>query len=215
MGSWKDVGIAAAKLAVNVGIGYAAGRFVEKQLNKLIKKTIISVLVKQVLFIVAVIIPTLSLGYFLGKNISLFVSSVMILALLAHSVIKLVPKIWGFPYGLVKMFLESGGPSAFLANYIYSIHPWLFQAKSALDEKLSGWVPSADALVSYVWSYVGKQLIIFIVSLALFFASFTFLVRPVLLNEFLGISGLKLYLVPFAMSADYIFGTNFMVYLQG
>ncbi|MDR2782747.1 MAG: hypothetical protein LBB48_02705 [Treponema sp.] len=204
---------------VRLGINVAAGMFVESQLNKLVKKTIVNNIVKLLLFLAAVFIPHFLLGVLFGKNVSLFVSSALLLALLVHTALNLVPKILQairiipmIPFGIIA---ESAGPSDFVARYVYSIHPFVFKLKAKLDAKLDGWIPSADDLVSYVWGYVGKQVVVFVLSMAVFLAAFTFVVKPMLLSAVVGVYGIRLYAAPFAMAADYIFGANFMRWLAG
>jgi hypothetical protein len=218
MGFWKEL----AKVAVNITLTVAAGEFIKKQLNKLIKKTIINSIVRQVLFLAAVLVPYISLGVLFGKNVSFFISSVLLVCLLLDSIIRIIPKIYGFLRAFFKYklfipffcFFQGYGPSDILADYLYSTHPFIFGVKAGLDEHLNGWIPSADALVGYVWGYLGKQIVIFILAMAVFLVSFNIIVKPMLLSAIVGVTGLKLYVAPFAMAIDYLFKANTMEWIM-
>jgi ABC-type transport system involved in cytochrome bd biosynthesis fused ATPase/permease subunit len=212
MGFWKNLGQALAKGVISV----AVAEFISRQLNKLIKNQIINNAVKLVIFLVAILISHLSL---FGEGASLLASSVIILGLLLHSVIKTVPKILllieYIPESIFKIISESKTPSELLANYLRRCHPLIFILKAKADEKLQGWIPSADDLVDYVWGYLGKQILIFAITLGLFIVSFNFIAKPMLQSAVMGVSGIKTYFVPFAMAIDYIFKTQTMQWLAG
>jgi hypothetical protein len=212
MGFWGEVG----KVLVNSAIQVVAGEFIRRQLNKLIKKQVVNNLVKLAVFLAAILISYLGL---FGQSGSLLISSLLILALLAHSALKIVPRI---PLVLrliaqipIKMIFQGSGFSELLAGYLEASHPVIFKLKAKADTKLKGWVPTADDLVEYVWGYIGKQALVFAISLGLFMVSFGFIVKPMLQSAVMGVHGIKTYVVPFAMAIDYIFKTNIMVWVMG
>jgi hypothetical protein len=204
------------KGVVNTGIKFIASEWIEKQLDKLIKKTIVNSVIKQMLFLAAILISYVSLGVLFGKSVSLLISSITITGLLLHSLIRTLPMVWAIlkiivkHKGFILSFIKGVSPSEIIADFVYSCHPLVFMIKARLDEKLRGWVPTADDLVEYVWGYVGKRALIFVISLAVFFISFYFIAKPILLRSVIGISGLKIYLSPFAMAIDYLFKTEIM-----
>jgi hypothetical protein len=128
---------------------------------------------------------------------------------------KLLLLIKYIPKSIFEIVSQSGTPSELLSNYLLSCHPLIFNLKAKADEKLNGWIPSADDLVDYVWGYLGKQILIFGITLGLFIVSFSFIVKPMLQSTVMGVSGIKTYLIPFAMAIDYIFKTQTMQGLVG
>lgn len=204
------------KGVVNTSLKIIAGEWIKKQLDKLIKKTIINNVIKQILFIAAILISHVSLGLLFGKSAALLISSIIITGLLFHSIIKNIPKLWAilksiFKYkASISLFIGRASPSEILADFVYSCHPVVFKIKGKLDEKLQGWVPTADDLVDYVWDYVGKRALVFVISLAVFLVSFSLIAKPIMLRSVVGITGLKIYITPFAMAIDYLFNTELM-----
>jgi hypothetical protein len=208
MGFFTDIG----KTLTRTGILIIAGEFVRKQLNKLIKRQIIINAIKLCFFLGAVLISSFS---FFGVTVSLYISSIIITGLLIHSAIMVIPKVTAIVPTLWKLLIsminkKAYTPSEILAEYIRLCHPWALKPKAWLDVKLKGWVPTANDLAAYVWGYLGKRFLGFVISFAVFLITFNLVVRPLLHAEIIGIGAIKIYLVPFFMAIDFIFKTHLM-----
>ena len=190
------------------GLMLITGVFIKKQLDILIKRQIIINAIKVCLFLIAIFIPN-----------SLYISSLILTGIFIHTAIGFFQKMIAIVPVLCKyklfilLFLKRTSPSEILAEYILLCHPWFFRIKPILDEKLRGWIPSADELVSYVWAYVGKRALVFGISFTVFLVSFNLFVRPMLQESMLGIGWIKIYFVPFFMAIDTIFKTDLMLYI--
>jgi len=209
MGFWKELG----KVLLKGGITVAIVSFAEAQLNKIIKNLIVNNVIKMILFFIALLINRLSL---FDQSMSLFISSLIIVALLFHSAICLVPKIVRFVktiinykiIPLIPMIFDGTSPSEIVAYYIFSWGPLAWKIKNKFDRTVGEWVPKADDLFDSVWKYVRKRFIIFIVTLCVYFALFNLIVRPLLLISMIGVAGPKVYILPFSMAMDSVFKTG-------
>jgi hypothetical protein len=130
--------------------------------------------------------------------------------------IRQIPLILSFPYEIIKCQSITEA----LSVYIYKKHFWIMKLRESINENFNGAVekildhlPNPDALVDYIWGYLGKQIIIFVVSFGLFLLTFNFLLKPRLLSITIGVNGIKIYAVPFVSAIDYFFKTNLMQWL--
>lgn len=116
-----------------------------------------------------------------------------------------------FPFGII---VQSKSPAEIITKYVTKCHPWVFRAKDwlykAFGGRFNGILPTVDDLVGHIWGYIGKQALVFGITLVLYIVSFNFIVRPMLQLSILGVTGLKMYLIPFAMAVDFIFKTQLM-----
>jgi hypothetical protein len=214
MGFWGELGKTLVKTAALVTAGEAA----KKLLDKVIKNQIRNNAIKLAVFFIAILISYISV---FGENISLLISSVLMLGILLHSMVMLLFKIPPFLRYIVPFLFEiisrrekKRSIAEIITQYVANCYPWIFKAKDWLYNifggRFNGILPTVNDLVDYIWGYIGKQTLVFVITLVLYIVSFNFIVRPRLQSSVLGVSGLKMYLVPFAMAADFIFKTRLM-----
>jgi hypothetical protein len=85
----------------------------------------------------------------------------------------------------IQIILQSKSPSEFAANFVYWRHPFIFKVKAAgLDKELNGRISSADDPVDYIWGYAGKQMVVFVISFAIFIVSCAFIVKPITVRDY-------------------------------
>jgi len=216
MGFWKELG----KAFVKGSITYAITAFAEAQLNKQIKIQIVNNVIKMIIFFIALLINRLSL---FGQSMSLYISSLIIVALLFHSAICLIPKIVRFVKTLINykiiplipMIFNKTRPSEIVAYYVFSWGPLAWEIKNRFDTTVGEWVPTADELFDSVWKYIGKRFLIFIVTLGVYFVLFNLIIKPLFLLSMIGITGPKVYVLPFSMAMDSVFKTGITQWLTG
>ncbi len=202
-----------SKVCVSCVLGEVARGF----LNKIIKRQIINNSILLLIFLIAVLISYIKL---FGKDISLFITAVIVLGIMVYSIVRFIiffirqiPLIISFP---IEVFKAKSLTEA-ICIYVYKKYAWIFKLRDLFYRIFNGFfkdsLPEPKDLVDYIWGYLGKQLIIFIVSLGLYLLIFTLFVKPLLQFTCTGISGIKIYFVPFAMAIDYFFKTNLMALL--
>ena len=209
MGFWKELG----KVLVKSSITFGIITFAKTQLNKKIENQIVNNIIKMIIFFIALLIKRFSL---FGQNMSLFISSLIIVALLFHSAICLIPKIAGLVKTLINykiiplipIIINRTSPSEIVAYYVFSWGPMAWDIKNKFDRTVGEWLPTADDLFESVWKYVGKKALIFVVTLVVYFVLFNLIVKPLLLISMIGITGTKVYILPFSMAIDFIFKTG-------
>jgi hypothetical protein len=199
---------------------------IEEQFNKIIHRYIINNAITLGIFVVALLVSLLSVG----------ISSVLILASLVWTIIRIVPKVVVFiPYFIpaivaAKETLKKRGEDTFGNLLVYFVigivsktHPATFGAITRgfnlLDSKFGikgifDWLPDADELIGYVWAYLGKQVLIFLASAGLYVIVINFIAKALLLEHFIGIGRMKIYIAPFALAIDFLFGTNIMQWVM-
>lgn len=208
MGFFKEF----AKIFVKSSIIGAIVGYAKTKLDEQIRNQIINNVIKMIIFFSTIIINHFSL---FGQNLSLFISSLIIVALLIHSAVCFIPKIIKLfktlinykIIPLIPMIFEGTSPSEIVAYYIFSWGSLAWKIKNKFNETVGEWVPDADELFGYVWVYIGKRFLIFIFTLGIYLVLFNLIVRPLILTSTMGV-GLKVYLLPFFMAIDFIFKTE-------
>lgn len=208
------------KGAAKVTISYAVIKFVEDQLNKQIRNQIISNLIKLVVFLAAIFISGLSP---FGKNVSMFISSVIMTGLLVHSFICLIPKVIKTVktmkkykiIPLIPLIFDGVSLTEITAYWISSWGPLASALKEKFGSIIAEWIPTADELYDAIKKYAGLRFCVFIVTLALYFVLFTFAAKPILQLAAMRVAGLKVYLLPFSMAIDFLFKTDITQWITG
>jgi hypothetical protein len=214
MGFWKELGKTFVKASINTAIIV----FTEKQLNKQIKIQISNNVIKMIILFIALLINRFSL---FGQKASLFISSLIIVFLLIHSAICLIPKIvrlvkTSIRYKiipLIPMIINGTSPSEIVTYYICSWGPLAWKIKTKFDKIAGEWVPSANDIYAIVWKYLGKNFLLFIITLGVYLVLFNLIIERLLLISMIGIARPKVYILPFSMAVDLIFKTKITQYI--
>ncbi|MCL2231667.1 MAG: hypothetical protein FWB99_01145 [Treponema sp.] len=200
------------KVITKMTITHLIVQFVEEQLNALIKRQIINNCVKMVIFVIAVLINRFTL---FGQA-SIVVASVLIVALLLHSIIFAIPKLIRLfltlkrykVFPLIPMLFDGVSASEIVTHYICSWGSLAMAIKDKYDKTIGEWLPTADGLADALIKYVGLRALIFAVSLGAYFVLFNVFARPLILSAGFDGAGLRVYALPFSMAIDFLFNTR-------
>ena len=194
-------------------------QFVEEQLNTLIKWQIINNCIKMAIFVIAVLINRFTL---FGQA-SIVIASVLIVALLLHSIIFAIPKLIRLfltlkrykVFPLIPMIVDGVSASEIVAYYIGSWGSLAMAIKDKYDKTIGEWLPTADDLADSLVKYVGLRALIFAISLGAYFALFNLIARPLVLSAGFDGAGLRVYVLPFSMAIDFLFATEITHWVIG
>jgi len=207
-----------AEIFMKAVVKSAVIRFIGEQLNKTIKKQIINNCVKIVVLLIAILVY----GFSLFGQASLFIGSVIIVALIFHSVFFTIPKMIRLLLTmkrykiipLIPMIFEGIRPSEIVAFYIGSWGSLAMAIKKEFDKTIGDWLPTADELADKLMVYVGLRFFVFVVSIVVYIILFNLVARPLLFSS-VGIAELWAYALPFSMAIDFLFNTEITQWIIG
>jgi hypothetical protein len=116
---------------------------------------------------------------------------------------------------LIPMIINRTSLSEIVTYYICSWGQLAWKIKNKFDKIAGEWVPSANDIYAIVWKYLGKKFLVFIITLGVYLVLFNLIIERLLLISMIGITRLKVYILPFSMAVDLIFKTKIMQYIIG
>lgn len=187
--------IGALKVIVGFTITRVACSRAEERFHTLVVSQIVYNMIMLCVFIIAMLIAHFD---FFGEKSSSFISTSLMLGMLITSTVRITIKlpfifayILPFPIHLIRGY----SIGEIISKYVAKTHP-------AMD-LLLGMFVTYEELLDEIWGYLGKQILVFCMTMGFYIGLFNFIVKPMLQVSVLGIKGVKMYLLPFIMAIDY------------